>query len=155
MKICIPTQDERGLESEVYGHFGSAPFFTMVDSESGEVEVKQNDNTHHGPGGCHPMRQFGSRAVDAVVCRGMGRGAIASLTEAGVQVLVLDQDGGLTVQDVLSAAREQRLKPFSEQDACRGHGHGGGHGHRHGPASSDRTRPLSAGQEFRTRRRGP
>ena len=133
MKICIPTQDERGLQSEVFGHFGSAPFFTVVDSESGQVEVAQNTNVHHSHGACHPMRQFGSRAVDAVVCRGMGRMAVASLTEAGVRVLVLDQDAGHTVQDVVSAAREQRLQSFSEQDACQGHGHGRGYGQRHGP----------------------
>jgi predicted Fe-Mo cluster-binding NifX family protein len=125
----------------VYGHFGSAPFFTVVDSESGEVEVTHNTNAHHGPGGCHPMRQFGSRTIDAVVCRGMGRRAVASLREAGVQVLVMDRDAEHTVQDVVAAAREERLKPFAEQDACQGHGHGQGHGHRHGPGGCHRGAP--------------
>lgn len=133
MKICIPTLDERGMESELSGHFGSAPFFTVVDSESGNVEVRQNDNTHHGHGGCQPMRQFGSQSVDAVVCQGMGRKAIASLTESGVRVLVLHPGTGHTVRDVIAAAREERLRPFSEEDACRGHGEGRGRGHRHGP----------------------
>jgi predicted Fe-Mo cluster-binding NifX family protein len=128
MKICIPTRDERGMESELFGHFGSAPFFTVVDSESGEVEVRQNDNTHHARGGCHPMRQFGSQSVDAVVCQGMGRRAIASLKEAGVRVLVLDEGAGHTVRDVAAAAREERLQPFSLENACRGHGDGQGHG---------------------------
>jgi len=133
MRICIPTRDERGMESELFGHFGSAPFFTLVDSESGEVEVRKNDNTHHGGGGCHPMRQLGSRSVDAVVCRGMGRRAVASLSEAGVRVLVLGEDAGETVRDVVAAAREDRLVPFSDEDPCRGHGDGRGHGEGHGP----------------------
>ena len=141
MKICIPTKDERGMESELFGHFGSAPFFTVVDSESGEVEIRQNDNTHHGRGGCHPMRQFGSQSVDAVVCQGMGRRAVASLTEAGVRVLVMNQGAEHTVQDIVVAAREQRLQPFSEQDACQGHGHGQGHGHRHGPGGCQGSGP--------------
>ena len=138
MKICIPTKDERGMQSELFDHFGSAPFFTVVDSESGQVEVIQNSNIHHSPGACHPMRQFGPRALDAVVCQGMGRRAVASLREAGVQVLLMEGDAGQTVQDVVSAARDNRLKPFSEQDACQGHGHGQGRGHRHGPGGCHR-----------------
>ena len=108
MKMCIPTRDERGMQSEVFDHFGSAPFFTLVDSESGQVEVEQNDNTHHGHGTCHPLRQFGSHSIDAVVCQAMGRGAVASLKEAGVRVFVLDGDAGHTVQSVVTAAREER-----------------------------------------------
>jgi hypothetical protein len=46
MKICIPTHDERGLQSEVFGHFGSAPFFTLVDSESGEVVLQDGSAIH-------------------------------------------------------------------------------------------------------------
>jgi predicted Fe-Mo cluster-binding NifX family protein len=145
MKICIPTQDERGMESELFGHFGSAPFFTVVDSESGEVEVRQNDNTHHGRGGCHPLRQFGSHSVDAVVCQGMGRRAIASLKEAGVRVLVLGEGAGHTVQGIVAAAREGRLRPLSEEDACRGHGDGRGHGHRHGPGGCQGSGPRQGG----------
>lgn len=131
MKICIPTRDERGMQSELFDHFGSAPFFTVVESESGQVEVTRNDDTHHGRGACHPLRQLGSHAIDAVVCQGMGRRAIASLKEAGVRVLTLDRDVGRSVQDVVAAAREGRLKPLAEEDACRGHGQGGGHGNRH------------------------
>jgi predicted Fe-Mo cluster-binding NifX family protein len=74
------------------------------------------------------MRQFGSQSVDAVVCQGMGRRAIASLKEAGVRVLVLDEGAGHTVRDVAAAAREERLQPFSLENACRGHGDGQGHG---------------------------
>ena len=39
MKIAFPTQDNKGLESAVYSHFGSAPFFVVVDAENGELEV--------------------------------------------------------------------------------------------------------------------
>jgi predicted Fe-Mo cluster-binding NifX family protein len=102
------------MESELFGHFGSAPFFTLVDSESGEVEVRKNDNAHHGGGGCHPMRQLGSRSVDAVVCRGMGRRAVASLSEAGVQCSS-SAKSWKTVRDVVAAAREDRLMPFSDE----------------------------------------
>ena len=32
MKICIPTETNSGKEAMVYGHFGSAPFFTIFDT---------------------------------------------------------------------------------------------------------------------------
>ena len=34
MKICIPTNTDSGTESTISGHFGSAPFFMIVDTES-------------------------------------------------------------------------------------------------------------------------
>ncbi|RME41495.1 MAG: diguanylate cyclase, partial [Deltaproteobacteria bacterium] len=37
MKVCFPVNNDQGLESEVYGHFGSAPAFVVVDTESHEV----------------------------------------------------------------------------------------------------------------------
>ena len=71
MKICIPTRDERGLQAELSGHFGSAPFFTVVDTDSWECEVIPSGGHGHG-GSCAPTELIGSRKIDAVVCRGMG-----------------------------------------------------------------------------------
>ena len=36
MKICFPVAENKGLESPVYNHFGSAPMFLLVDP-SGNV----------------------------------------------------------------------------------------------------------------------
>ena len=33
MKICIPTETGDGTSAQVYGHFGSAPYFTICDLE--------------------------------------------------------------------------------------------------------------------------
>ena len=33
MKIAFPTRDNKGMESPVFGHFGSAPHFLIVDSD--------------------------------------------------------------------------------------------------------------------------
>ena len=42
MKMCIPVSEVRGLESPVHGHFGSAPAFLAVDSETMAVETLSN-----------------------------------------------------------------------------------------------------------------
>ena len=33
MKVCFPVEKNEGINSVVYGHFGSAPAFVMVDTE--------------------------------------------------------------------------------------------------------------------------
>ena len=60
MRIAFPVQVDEGLDSQVYGHFGSAPSFVILDSTSGEHQTINNTDAHHahrsvptheGPGG--------------------------------------------------------------------------------------------------------
>ena len=37
MKICIPVNENNGVDSSVSAHFGSAPFFMIVDSDTGSA----------------------------------------------------------------------------------------------------------------------
>jgi predicted Fe-Mo cluster-binding NifX family protein len=56
MKICIPTHGDEGLEAAVAGHWGRAPFFTLVDAavealRRGAVRilgVGESCSGHHG-----------------------------------------------------------------------------------------------------------
>ena len=72
MRICIPVADNSGLDSQLYDHFGSAPCFALVDTESGAVEVVQNTGHHRERGRCRPIAHVDVDRTDAVVCRGMG-----------------------------------------------------------------------------------
>jgi predicted Fe-Mo cluster-binding NifX family protein len=131
MKLCIPTMDERGLAGMPSDHFGSAPFFTFVDTESGETEVERNGGSHHVHGACRPLDSLGTRGVDAVVCRGLGKRAFSRLKSGGVDVFVtLERDVGSTVE----AFKEGRLRELTSEEACHGRDHGHGHGHGHGHA---------------------
>ena len=42
VNICIPVTADRGLESPVSGHFGSAPIFMLVDLETRQVRHRGN-----------------------------------------------------------------------------------------------------------------
>lgn len=42
MKIVFPTQVDQGLDSAVFGHFGSAPCFVLVDDTTGAIESISN-----------------------------------------------------------------------------------------------------------------
>jgi predicted Fe-Mo cluster-binding NifX family protein len=72
MKICIPTETDAGKKAKVYGHFGSAPYFTIYDTEKDDCETVDNSNQHHIHGTCHPVGALDSQRIDAVVCAGMG-----------------------------------------------------------------------------------
>ena len=61
MKICIPTMDDRGKEGMPSDHFGSAPFFTFVDTETGEYEAVRNGGSSHVHGSCQPLKFLGTR----------------------------------------------------------------------------------------------
>ena len=53
MKICFPVEKEFGIESKVYGHFGSAPMFIVVESETNEVQIINNRDIEHVHGQGH------------------------------------------------------------------------------------------------------
>lgn len=119
MKICVPTMGNKGLEEKVYGHFGSAPFFTVVDTETEAVEVIDNQNQHHSHGSCHPMIALDGKGVNAIVTGGMGRRAIEMLNAANVKVY---QATGETVSQVVKEYKSGGLKELSPETACAGHG---------------------------------
>lgn len=39
MKVCFAVQRDDGMDSSVYGHFGSAPAFVVVDTEHQSTKV--------------------------------------------------------------------------------------------------------------------
>ena len=128
MRICIPTQSDQGLAAIPYGHFGSAPYFTLVNIDTNEVEVVSNRGAQHEHGQCHPLRWLSAHRFDAVVCRGMGRRALAMLNQEGVEVLVTEAP---TVSAVVRAVSGGEATRLTAAHACQG-GHGHGHGHGHG-----------------------
>ncbi len=86
MKLCFPVKEISGLESEVYGHFGSAPAFFIVDSVTKEAKVVHNADRQHVHGMCNPVGAIEGQEVDAVIVGGIGGGALMKLNRAGIDV---------------------------------------------------------------------
>lgn len=120
MRLCIPTLDDRGLDARPSEHFGSAPFFTLVNSETEEVVVISNGDRHHAHGRCDPLEHLTGQSVDLLVCQGLGRRALTLLSERGIPVFITWKP---TVSAILTAHREGRLSRMTNEEAC----HGGGH----------------------------
>jgi ArsR family transcriptional regulator len=119
MKVCIPTETNEGLKARVYGHFGSAPFFTLVDLEGKSVEVIDNGNQAHAHGQCHPIASLQGREVEAVITGGMGLRAVQMFHDAGIKVFRAETG---TVEDVVQEIAGARLKEITLDDACGHHG---------------------------------
>jgi len=119
MLVCIPTVGDRGLNDKVHEHFGSAPFFTLYDTETEEVNVLSNRNAHHDHGTCHPMNQLVRYHINCVVCGGMGRRAVEALNAEGIKIYLA---GGDTVQAVVEQLKASALEEIDPLRACRGHG---------------------------------
>ncbi|MCL6591774.1 MAG: NifB/NifX family molybdenum-iron cluster-binding protein [Firmicutes bacterium] len=119
MKICIPTLGEKGLDERVSEHFGSAPYFTIVDLDSDGVEVINNQNQHHSHGQCHPMGAISGKGVNGVVCGGMGRRAVELLNREGIKVYL---GKGNIVKNIIAEYKEGNLPELTAESACGGHG---------------------------------
>jgi len=120
MNICIPTVSDAGAAARLSPHFGRAPFFTLVDVESGRAETVRNRDPQHEHGRCDPLGALEGGGVHAVVCRGMGSHALERLAARGVPVLATD---AWLVADALQAFREGRLPRLTREDAGH-HDHG-------------------------------
>src|SRR3990172_10008168 len=84
MKICFPVEKNEGLSSLVYGHFGSAPIFLVLDTETNAVAAINNRDQHHVHGACNPMKALDNQRVDAIVVGGIGAGALTRLNQMGM-----------------------------------------------------------------------
>lgn len=126
MLACIPTRGNGGLEDTVHEHFGSAPYFTLLDTKTNEITILENRNAHHDHGTCHPMNQLASHKIDCVICSGMGRRAIEALNAEGIRIL---QSPWTKISDIAEGLRTNSLTEMDPLRACRGHGQQGGCSH--------------------------
>lgn len=124
MKVCLPISKNLGLESPVHSHFGSAPGFLAVDTETGAAEAILNANLGHAHGGCSPVKALAGHRPDAVLVGGLGAGALAGLRQMGVRVYLV-QPG--TAAGAVQQFKEGKLRELTDTATCGGHAHGHGH----------------------------
>lgn len=88
MKIAVPSETDEGLESVRSGHFGHAPYMTLVTLEGGAIKsVEVVKNADHDAAGCGGVIEHVlSLGIDGILAVGMGRPPLARFTENGVRV---------------------------------------------------------------------
>ena len=115
MNVAIPVDEYQGLESQVYGHFGSAPMFVLVDSETMAVRALDNPNAVHEHGHCNPMKSLGAARPEAVLVGGIGMGAVIGLRQAGIRVWRAPQG---TVGDAVRLFNKGELPELVDRATC-------------------------------------
>lgn len=128
MNICIPVEADEGLDSLVCAHFGSAPAFMVVDTDTENCRAITNGNQHHGHGMCMPLQSLQSERIDGMVVGGIGMGALNKFDAAGIRVYLTEHE---TVGEVVAAFKAGNLKLMPPGMACAHHGHGHRHDHGH------------------------
>ncbi|HRY43583.1 MAG TPA: NifB/NifX family molybdenum-iron cluster-binding protein [Thermoanaerobaculia bacterium] len=126
MNLCIPVSADRGLESPVSGHFGSAPLYLLVDSETRATRTLTNARAVHEHGACRPLDALAGERVDALVVGGIGAGALAKLRGAGIRVF---RATAPTASACLDAFLRNEVEEIDPAGACAGHEHDHGAGH--------------------------
>jgi ArsR family transcriptional regulator len=124
MKVGFAVQNNDGMESSVYDHFGSAPAFVIVDTDGKEVSTVNNQDLHHVHGSCNPIMALDGKSVDAMVVGGIGAGAINKLNAMGVKVYAA---AAPTIKENLELLSQDKLEELSVNNACRAHQGGCGH----------------------------
>jgi predicted Fe-Mo cluster-binding NifX family protein len=126
MKVCFPVQQDNGMDSTVYNHFGSAPVFVVVDTEADRIDSIINRDQHHAHGQCNPLKALDGQQIDAVVVGGIGGGALSRLNQAGIAV---HRSPGGTVRENVALFAARQLPVLTMQGCCGGHSSGGGCAH--------------------------
>lgn len=119
MKICMPVLDEKGMDSVVYGHFGSAPFFAVYDTDKKDVLFVNNNESEHEHGQCMPVAALQKIGAEAVLCKGMGIRAANLLIEAGITPYMVDAG---TISEALRQYEEKNVAVLDADKACKHHG---------------------------------
>lgn len=118
MIVCMPTETDAGLDAKVFNHFGNAPFFTIYNTETKDLEVIANGNMHHAHGTCQPTAAISGKNVDVIICGGMGSRAVSMLNAQNIKVY---QAKTGTVKETIEKLSIQELTELTPANACKLH----------------------------------
>lgn len=83
MKLLIPVNEDKGMDSTLSEHFGHAEVFAMYNTETKALSFVANDLNHHNAA-TTPVDQIMVHGPEAVFSLGIGRRAIDLFNERDV-----------------------------------------------------------------------
>ena len=117
VRIVVPVMEESGINAQLSGHFGRAPYFAVFElDEKGQVSNHRtiaNTSEHFGGKGRPPDRILQLKP-NVLITYGMGPRALVIFQSARVAVLRANAD---TVRDVIAAFNKDELEELTE--GCR------------------------------------
>ena len=119
MKVSIPVMNRDGTSATVGAHFGKAPAYAIIDTESGDLKFIDNTSEHLGGKGL-PPELLAKAGVNIMLCGGLGPKAVDLFCSLGIQVYV----GAMgTVQETMEAWQQGKLHSANHSNACTEHSH--------------------------------
>ncbi|HUT84861.1 MAG TPA: cation diffusion facilitator family transporter, partial [Thermodesulfobacteriota bacterium] len=113
-RILIPTEEEKGFESEVSNHFGRAPYFAFVDVEGDQIlsttfkeNAFRNKKIHAGLSAANHVVKD---QIDALVTQKLGEISFYTLRDHLVELFFTR---GKTLQEVIKHYLTDSLKPLT------------------------------------------
>ncbi len=124
IRIAIPTDEGR-----LSGHFGQAPGFTIFEADPDSREIVKTEMLAAQPhGSCGGLiSQLNEQNINVVIVGGIGGGAAAHLSAAGIEIFA-----GTESEEVTLLAKQYLAGELVHGEAnCSAHGHGHGSGRCH------------------------
>jgi predicted Fe-Mo cluster-binding NifX family protein len=118
MKICMPVLEDKGMDSVMYGHFGSAPCFALYNTDTHTVVSSKNNEAEHEHGSCMPVDALRAMGAEAVLCRGMGLRATNLLMTAGIKPFLVEAG---TIAEAIGKYERREIRVLDEQNSCQAH----------------------------------
>jgi predicted Fe-Mo cluster-binding NifX family protein len=109
MNICIPIEENQGMKSRMCLHFGTAPKFVIVDTDTMMFEVVDN------PERPRLMRFLSARKVESVVVGGIGLASLDELHAASISVYSSTED---TIEEIVHAFNTGTINPVTLGAPC-------------------------------------
>lgn len=86
MRICFPVEENIGLESPLHEHFGSAPLFLVVDTDTRQASLLGHNDHQHQHGDSDSSKAPDGNRFDGVMVGGIGGGVLNDMLRMGLKV---------------------------------------------------------------------
>jgi predicted Fe-Mo cluster-binding NifX family protein len=74
------------MESLIYGHFASAPFFLIIDTDSRQSSAVANCDPANPYAGCNPFSALCREQLDGIIVGGIGDESVRVMNICGFRV---------------------------------------------------------------------
>ena len=115
MKIIIPIDENKGLDSKLASHFGRCQKFLLLDENGVVSTALENLSTHTG-GTKQPPEIVRESGAEVLICKGLGMKAITMLTGFKVEIYLTGED---TVKASLALFKQNKLAEACEKNCCK------------------------------------
>jgi predicted Fe-Mo cluster-binding NifX family protein len=137
MKVCFPISEDFGVKSTVYGHFNSAPFFLVVDTDTKETLTIANCDPKNPLAGCDPFSALKVYNIDGIIAGCMGDSALQAMNLCGFRVFEAESEN--LIENMELFKQEKLQESVVQNSAAEGRcsdgesssGEGCGHDHDH------------------------